>query len=334
MTEDPYRRRLAGILPQPLEGRGKRQPAVRPVIPAACIHEWSQHCPWIPAALRRWNSLVEILPQSLHHLGAQAKFRLSQSEESIFEIDQTGRCGIGQKTRRAGDSQTECARNFATAFFIENQQAGIPVLPRQCDRGGFPGIQSSCFLKKRRSVRHHSDPIRQRRKQTPQGLRCTGMACFSPNGLRDCDLAVKPAEQIQLADLSQAGQHGIIADDDHGTACRKSNEVRASARISSAECPGHAPCFDSTACASQRDSSSSILRTCSSDNTSLAYASAAKASRAARPRFWNPAPSSAAKSSGMFTVRIIAPELIPTGTNPQIRKLHPPSTSTSPSPFV
>jgi hypothetical protein len=207
------------------------------VIPAACITEWSQQCPWIPAALRPRNSLIEILAQSLHYLGAQAKSRLSQSEKSIFKIDQASRCGIRQETRRAGDPQTECARNFATAFFIEDQQAGI------------------------------------------------------------------------------------IADDDHGTACRNSNEVRVSAKISSAECPGHPPCFDSTACASQRDSSSSILRTCSSDNTSLAYASTAKASRAARPRFWNPAPSSAAKSSGMFTVRVIAPEVIPTGTTPQIRKL-------------
>lgn len=111
----------------------------------------------------------------------------------------------------------------------------------------------------------------------------------------------------------------VVWDPDNGLPLGVIESKTASVKISSAEWPGHAPCFDSTACASQRDSSSSILRTCSSDNTSLAYA--AKASRAARPRFWNPAPSSAAKSSGMFTVRVIAPELIPTGTTPQIRKL-------------
>ena len=126
-----------------------------------------------------------------------------------------------------------------------------------------------------------------------------------------------------LADLGQAGQHGIVANDDHGAACRNSYDLRASSRISSADCPGHAPCLLSTACVSHLEPSSSILRTWSNESTSFEYASAAKASRAARPRFWNPAPSSAARSSGMFTVKVIAPEAIPSAITLQIPK--PPS---------
>ena len=106
----------------------------------------------------------------------------------------------------------------------------------------------------------------------------------------------------------------LIADDDHWTACRNSNDLRASSMISSADCAGQAPRRESAACASQRDSSSSNLRTCSSERMSFAYASAANASRAARPRFLNPAPSSAARSSGMFTVNVIDEKLSQTAS--------------------
>lgn len=132
---------------------------------------------------------------------------------------------------------------------------------------------------------------------------------FTPNRFGDRNAAVKPAEQFQFPDLSQTGQHRIVADNDHKAVLRNSNELRASARISSADCPGHTLWRLSTDCASQRDSNSSNLRTCSSESTSFEYASAAKASSAARPTFWNPAPSSSAKSSGMFTVKIIGCKL-------------------------
>jgi hypothetical protein len=44
-----------------------------------------------------------------------------------------------------------------------------------------------------------------------------------------------------LPHLGQTGQDGVIADDNHRTAGRNSDERRASARISSAACPGQAP---------------------------------------------------------------------------------------------
>ncbi len=229
---------------------------------------------------------------------------------------------IRQKARRAGDLQTKSHRHLASPLFIEDQQAGIPVPPRQSDGGRFAGIQGSSFLKKRRFIWNHRNPIRHFQEQLPQFLRRTRMSRLGPDGLRNGHLAIKPTEQIQFTDLGQARQHGIIANDDHGTACRKSNELRASARISSAKCPGHAPCWDSTACASQRDPSSSSLRTCSSESNSFVYASAARASSAAWLRFWKPALSSAARSSGMFTVKVISEKPILLGTTLQIRKSH------------
>ena len=131
------------------------------------------------------------------------------------------------------------------------------------------------------------------------------MHCFPADCFRNGHSAVEPVEQIHLPDLGAAGQHRVVTDDDHAMACRNSNERRASAKISSADWSGHKACLLSMACASQSEPSPSILLICSNESNSLEYASAAKASRAARPRFWNPTPSSVARSSGMSTVKVI-----------------------------
>ena len=108
------------------------------------------------------------------------------------------------------------------------------------------------------------------------------MNSFSMDCFRNGHLAIKPAEQIQLPEFGQTGQHGVVTDDDHGMACRNLNDRLASAKISSADWSGHTECLLSMACASRSELSSSILLICSSESTSLEYASAAKASRAAR----------------------------------------------------
>ena len=283
------------------------------------------------SAHRRRSAAGKTLAQCFHDLGAQTESRSRQSQEGVLEVDKAGSRGIGQKTGRAGDSQTETHRDLAPSFFIKDQQAAIPVLPGQRNGGGLAGIQGPCFLQIRCLIRNDGNPIGQTQKQIPQTFRRTRVDGLTPDGRGDGHLAIKPTEQIQLADLGQAGQHGVVTHDDHGAARRNSKEAQASARISSPDWLGHTPCLDSTACASQRDSSSSILRICSSESTSFAYASAAKASRAARLRFWKPAPSSAAKSSGMFTVRVIAVKGIPTRHALQTRKSSPhPQEFTSP----
>ena len=255
-------------------------------------------------APRRRTGLVHTLAQSLDHLRTQAKCRFRQTQKNIFKINHACRSGIRQKTRRSGDLQTQCARHLAPPFFIENQQAGIPILPRERDRGGLAGIQGSCFFQIGQLVRNHRNPIGHLQKQKPQSLRRTRVKSFPADCFRNGHSAVEPMEQIQLPDLGEAGQHRVVTDDDHAMACRNSNERRASAKISSADWSGHTACLLSMACASQSEPSPNILLICSNESTSLEYASAAKASRAARPRFWNPAPSSAARSSGMSTVKV------------------------------
>ena len=257
-------------------------------------------------APRRRTGFAHTLAQSIDHLPTQAKCRFRQTQKNIFKIHQACRSGIRQKTRRSGDLQTQCGRHLSTPFLIKNQQAGISELPCERDGGGFPSIQGSRFFKIGRRVRNHRDPIGHLQKQKPQGFRSTRVDSFFTDCFRNGHFAIEPAEQIQLTDLGQTGQHGVVTDDDHGMVCRKSNDRRASAKISSADWSGHIPCLLSIACASQSEPNPSILLICSSESTSLEYASAAKASSAAWPRFWNPAPSSAARSSGISTVRVIA----------------------------
>lgn len=258
-----------------------------------------------PSLLRRRTTVAKTLSQRLHDLRTQPESRLRQTRENIVEIHQTGGSGIGEQTCRAGDSQSKGTRHLATSLLIQDQQTCLPVCPSQRNRRCLAGIERTGFFQIRPNLGHHGNPIRIAENQIPQGLRGMRMNRFTKHGFGQVDPAIKPAEQVQLADLREAGQHRIVTDDDHGMACRNSDELRASARISSADCPGQAPCLLSTACASQRDSKSSILRTCSSDSTFLEYASVARASRAARLRFWNSEPSSAARSSGMFTVTVI-----------------------------
>ncbi len=252
-----------------------------------------------------WTPIRKTTPQCLHQLRTQAKFRFRQSSENILKIDQASRRRIRQQTRRAGDAQSQRVSNPASSLFIKNQQAGIPVLPSQGNRRGLSSIQGSSFLKIRQSIGDHSDPIRHCQKQGPQAPWGTRMHGFMPDSFGDRDLPIKPTKKIQLTDFRQTRKNRIVTDDDHWAACRNSNDLRASSRISSADCDGQAPNRERTACASQRDSNSSNLRTCSSESTSFAYASAAKASSAACPRFSNSDPSSAARSSGMFTVKVI-----------------------------
>ena len=99
------------------------------------------------------------------------------------------------------------------------------------------------------------------------------MDSFFTDCFRNGHLALKPAEQIQLTDLGQTGEHGVVTDDDHAMACRNSIDRRASAKISSADWSGHTACLLSIACASQSEPNLSILLICSSESTSLEYAS-------------------------------------------------------------
>ena len=147
------------------------------------------------------------------------------------------------------------------------------------------------------------------------------MHSFPADCFRNGHSAVEPLEQIQFPDLGEAGQHRVVTDDDHAMACRNSNERRASANISSADWSGHTACLLSMACASQSEPRPSILLICSNESTSLEYASAAKASRAARPRFWNPTPSSAARSSGMSTVKVIGKKICHLSSSSKSKKL-------------
>ena len=84
-------------------------------------------------APRRRTGLVHTLAQSLDHLRTQAKCRFRQTQKNVFKINHACRSGIRQKTCRSGALQTQCARHLAPPFFIENQQAGIPILPRERD---------------------------------------------------------------------------------------------------------------------------------------------------------------------------------------------------------
>jgi hypothetical protein len=115
-------------------------------------------------------------------------------------------------------------------------------------------------------------------------------------------------ESIRSQKLSDTAKLSANLVEFIGQACLGQAECdrRASAKIFSADWSGHTACLLSMACASQSEPSPSILLICSNESTSLEYASAAKASSAAWPRFWNPAPRSAARSSGISTVRMIA----------------------------
>ena len=196
-------------------------------------------------SLRGRTGFAHTLAQSLDHLRTQAKCHFRQTQKNIFKIDQACRSGIRQKTCHSGDLQTQCSRHLATPFFIKNQQAGISELPCERDGGGFPSIQGARFFKIGRRVRNHRDPIGHLQK--PQGFRSTRVDGFSTDCFRNGHFAKKPAEQIQLTDLGQTGEHGVVTDDDHGMACRNSNDRRASAKISSADWSGHIPCLLSMA---------------------------------------------------------------------------------------
>ena len=177
--------------------------------------------PWFFLAPCRRTVFVQTLAQSLYHLRTQAKCRFRQTQKNIFKIDKACRSGIRQKTRRSGDLQTQRGRHLATPFFIKNQQAGISELPCGRDGGGFPSIQGSRFFKIGRRVRNYRDPIGHLQKQKPQGFRSTRVDSFFTDCFRNGHFAIEPAEQIQLTDLGQTGQHGVVTDDDHGVACRK-----------------------------------------------------------------------------------------------------------------
>ena len=64
------------------------------------------------------KSIRKVLAQGLDDVGAQAKSRLRQFEEGLFEIDETSRRRIGEQTRRAGGSQnnTELSLTTITAW--------------------------------------------------------------------------------------------------------------------------------------------------------------------------------------------------------------------------
>lgn len=178
------------------------------------------------------------------------------------------------------------------------------MVPCQRDCGSFSRIQSFGFFQKPLGVGNNQDPRWPAGDQLLQCIRRCGMTRFRADALGDGDRSVEPSQQLDFTNLGQTGEHRIVADDDHGLSWRISADRLASASTSSAECPGQAPCFDRTACASHRDSSCRSLRTCSSERTSVAYASTAKASRAAWLRFWKPTPSSTARSSGIVNVTV------------------------------
>jgi hypothetical protein len=58
---------------------------------------------------------------------------------------------------------------------------------------------------------------------------------------------IRKWHELATTDLGQTGEHGVVTEDDHGVASRKSNDRRASAKISSADWSGHTPCLLSMA---------------------------------------------------------------------------------------
>lgn len=110
------------------------------------------------------------LSKSIHDGGAEAETGLRKTPEGILEIDQSRMGGITQQTGGTGNVQTESLVNLATAFFIHDQQAGIPMLPSEGDRGSFAGVKGMGFFQKRPNIRQDHDPSRRMPEKFPQGL--------------------------------------------------------------------------------------------------------------------------------------------------------------------
>ncbi len=98
------------------------------------------------------------LPQLFYYGASEAELGLCQAKENFLEIHQACVGGIGQNTRCAGDSQSQRCRYAAAPFFINDKEAGRPVLPSECDSGSFARIKGLRFLKKRSDVRQDEEP--------------------------------------------------------------------------------------------------------------------------------------------------------------------------------
>jgi hypothetical protein len=66
--------------------------------------------------------------------GRKAKLGLGEALKNFFERDESRSSGIGQDTCGTGDFQSQRGRNASTSLFIDDEQAGFPMLPCECDR--------------------------------------------------------------------------------------------------------------------------------------------------------------------------------------------------------
>ncbi len=80
------------------------------------------------------------LSKSFHDGGAEVETGLCKTPECVLEIDQSNTGGIAQHASGTGNTQTEGLGNLAAAFFIHDQQAGIPMLP--CSPGSRAWVSS------------------------------------------------------------------------------------------------------------------------------------------------------------------------------------------------
>jgi hypothetical protein len=118
------------------------------------------------------------------------------------------------------------------AIGLVNQQKISPKLECKNDRFRFPLIK---IIEKRsdRCPIAHLMPVnpcgfRHRISARPRHAACVE---FIPHRFRDVNVAVKPAQQVKLADCGQVSQRGGIADDDHRRPSSRS--VSRSSRYSS-----------------------------------------------------------------------------------------------------
>ena len=82
------------------------------------------------------------MPEFFDHSGPEPELGIGEALENIVEIDQACRGGISQDAGSSGDPQTQCGGYPAAPFFVDNQQAGFPVLPSKVMAEASPGSRA------------------------------------------------------------------------------------------------------------------------------------------------------------------------------------------------
>lgn len=154
----------------------------------------------------RVRSFAKPLLEFFDHCTTQPEFRPRQPLEDLVEVDQACGCGVGQDARSSGDLQAQCRTNPATSFFVDDQQAGLPLFPSERDGGSFTGIKSLGFLKIGCHIGQKHQPRLRSVEELPQCRGGIGMAGLAQHRGGDGHRAIELSQQVQFTEFGQTRQ--------------------------------------------------------------------------------------------------------------------------------